>query len=67
MDLQTKMRITGVEPARLAAPEPKSGASANSAISAYNWIFYFFYNKRSSMVKFSEFLIFFTFIRFNHF
>ena len=29
------MRITGVEPARVLPPEPKSGASANSAISAY--------------------------------
>ena len=30
------MRITGFEPARLVTPEPKSGASANSAISAHN-------------------------------
>ena len=28
------VRITGVEPARVFPPEPKSGASANSAISA---------------------------------
>lgn len=28
------MRITGLEPARVCPPEPKSGASANSAISA---------------------------------
>ena len=30
-----KVRITGLEPARGFPPEPKSGASANSAISAY--------------------------------
>ena len=30
------MRITGVEPARLLTLEPKSSASANSAISAYS-------------------------------
>ena len=29
------MRITGLEPARGCPPEPKSGASANFAISAY--------------------------------
>ena len=29
------LRITGVEPAREFPPEPKSGASANSAISAW--------------------------------
>ena len=29
------LRITGVEPARGFPPEPKSGASANSAISAW--------------------------------
>ena len=29
------VRVTGVEPARRAAPDPKSGASANSAIPAY--------------------------------
>ena len=29
------MRITGLEPARGFPPEPKSGASANSAISAF--------------------------------
>jgi hypothetical protein len=29
------VRIEGLEPPRLAAPEPKSGASANSAISAF--------------------------------
>ena len=29
------MRITGLEPARGVPPEPKSGASANSAISAF--------------------------------
>ena len=28
------VRIVGVEPTRLAAPEPKSGASTNFAISA---------------------------------
>ena len=28
------MRITGLEPARRSTPEPKSGASANSAIPA---------------------------------
>jgi hypothetical protein len=29
------VRVTAVEPARRAAPDPKSGASANSAIPAY--------------------------------
>ncbi len=29
------MRVKGVEPPRLAAPDPKSGASANSATPAY--------------------------------
>ena len=29
------VQITGLEPARVFPPEPKSGASANSAISAY--------------------------------
>ena len=29
------VRITGLEPARVAPPDPKSGASANSAISAF--------------------------------
>ena len=28
------MRLTGLEPARRGTPEPKSGASANSAIAA---------------------------------
>jgi hypothetical protein len=32
----TKMRIKGLEPSLLAKPEPKSGASTNSAISAGN-------------------------------
>jgi hypothetical protein len=31
-----KMRIKGLEPSLLAKPEPKSGASTNSAISAGN-------------------------------
>ncbi len=30
------MRVKGVEPPRLAAPDPKSGASANSATPAYS-------------------------------
>jgi hypothetical protein len=30
------MRVKGVEPPRLAAPDPKSGASANSATPAYD-------------------------------
>ena len=30
------VRVTGVEPARIAPPEPKSGASANFAIPAYS-------------------------------
>ena len=29
------VRVTGVEPARIAPPEPKSGAYANFAIPAY--------------------------------
>ena len=29
------MRVKGVEPPRLAAPDPKSGASANSATPAF--------------------------------
>jgi hypothetical protein len=29
------VRVKGVEPPRLAAPDPKSGASANSATPAY--------------------------------
>ena len=29
------VRVTGVEPASLSAPDSKSGASANSAIPAY--------------------------------
>ena len=33
-DYHYLMRITGLEPARLLTPEPKSGASANSAIPA---------------------------------
>ena len=33
-----KVRITGLEPARRKTPEPKSGASANSAISAYVYL-----------------------------
>ena len=32
------VRITGLEPARRKTPEPKSGASANSAISAYVYL-----------------------------
>ena len=31
------VRIIGVEPTCLAAPDPKSGASANFAISANGW------------------------------
>ena len=34
-DLSNRVRITGVEPARGFPLEPKSSASANSAISAY--------------------------------
>ena len=34
--LKTLVRVKGVEPPRLAAPDPKSGASANSATPAYN-------------------------------
>jgi hypothetical protein len=30
------VRVKGVEPPRLAAPDPKSGASANSATPAYD-------------------------------
>ena len=30
------VRVTGVEPARISSPEPKSGASANFAIPAYS-------------------------------
>ncbi len=30
------MRVKGLEPPRLAAPDPKSGASANSATPAIN-------------------------------
>ena len=30
------VRVTGVEPARIAPPEPKSGAYANFAIPAYS-------------------------------
>lgn len=30
------VRVKGLEPPRLAAPDPKSGASANSAIPAKN-------------------------------
>jgi hypothetical protein len=32
------MRVKGLEPPRLAAPDPKSGASANSATPACNEI-----------------------------
>ena len=35
------VRVTGLEPARLAALEPKSNASANSAIPAYLALFYY--------------------------
>ena len=34
------VRVKGVEPPRLAAPDPKSGASANSATPAYKWLGY---------------------------
>ena len=30
------VRVKGLEPPRLAAPDPKSGASANSATPAYD-------------------------------
>ena len=32
------MRVKGVEPPRLAAPDPKSGASANSATPAIEYL-----------------------------
>ena len=32
--------MTGVEPAQVTLPEPKSGASANSATSAYQLVKY---------------------------
>ena len=34
------VRVEGLEPPRLAAPEPKSGASANFAIPAYDLVPY---------------------------
>jgi hypothetical protein len=34
------VRKGGLEPPRLAAPDPKSGASANSATFAWSWIVY---------------------------
>ncbi len=53
------VRIKGVEPPRLAAPDPKSGASANSAISALtmNIIAQIF----NLSIKFSDFFIYFHF------
>ena len=33
------VRMKGLEPPRLAAPEPKSGASTNSATSAFHTAF----------------------------
>ncbi len=44
---KTLVRVKGVEPPRLAAPDPKSGASANSATPAYE------------MISFREFWLFF--------
>ena len=52
------VRVKGLEPPRLAAPDPKSGASTNSAtpalrpsVSAFNpiivWIVLYFLNKSS--------------------
>ncbi len=31
------VRMEGLEPPRLAAPDPKSGAATNYATSAFNW------------------------------
>ncbi len=33
-----KVRIIGLEPTRLAAPDPKSGMSTNFTISAQLWV-----------------------------
>ena len=41
------LRITGLEPARVTPPEPKSGASANSAISANKKPLYFYSGRDS--------------------
>ena len=38
------VRVTGVEPAHRKTPDPKSGASANSAIPAYGNVFVPIYN-----------------------
>ena len=46
LSMDILVRITGLEPARHGTPEPKSGASANSAISAYFYMF-FVKNKKS--------------------
>ena len=35
--LQNLVRVIGIEPTRLAAPEPKSGASTNFATPAKTW------------------------------
>ena len=36
--VRVSVRIIGLEPTRLAAPDPKSGTSTNFAISATLWV-----------------------------
>jgi hypothetical protein len=41
----TSVRMKGLEPPRLSAPDPKSGAAANYATSAYNYIQFWSWEK----------------------
>ena len=46
------VRVEGLEPPRLAAPEPKSGASTNFATPAVDWSAIFrFFSKRKSKLR----------------
>ena len=44
------VRVTGLEPAHLEIPDPKSGASANSAIPA-DKVRYFYDSRNARLVK----------------
>ena len=45
------MRVTGLEPARITPPDPKSGVFANFTIPAYRVIFYIKILNNASYLK----------------